>query len=148
MGAFNEGKLGKPCALSDREYILEKKKYEINSNNYINAGLLVVSRPQKYLFHLDNIKKHNCLLESPFVEQTYINYMIQLHDTPMTLLPESFNRMRVSYDEEKHMDIDPEYVLHSGNHIYHITSWHGSQGRRLMHVRDIIDILKESLIRS
>lgn len=141
VGAFNEGSLGKYSANSDHDYILANRNYQISTEKYINAGLMVVSRPHQFLFDYRNMDQHRELFCSFFVEQTYLNYMIQSNDVAMTCLPESFNRMRVSKCETQYPEIEPEFIWNSGNHIYHVTSWYDEPERRLGYVKRVCDIL-------
>jgi len=141
VGAFNEGTLGKDSAKSDHDYILENNHYEINTGDYINAGLLVVSRQHRFLFDHHHMDEHKDLFCSYFVEQTYLNYVIQSNGVAMRFLPEAFNRMRISKCETQYADIDPEFIMQSGNYIYHVTSWYEQPERRLRYVRNVCEIL-------
>ena len=147
IAGFNEGKQEfRTSMVYDKKFIKKKINYEIDINKYINAGVLIFTKEYDYICDNENIDKYNLLFQSRWPEQAYLNYMIQKTNANLICLDEKFNKMRVTkHNKEpfhkKTIKIETDYVLNSGNLMWHLTSYYGEA--RLNYIKQIYKILKK-----
>lgn len=95
MGAHNEGILDWVMACEYSNKFLKGQEHQFTKQNYINTGVMVVSKEHASVFSEENIIKYGNanFFANAYVDQTYINYLVLALKTPMFMLPTIFNRM-------------------------------------------------------
>lgn len=112
LGMFNEAPF-----TDGRAYALTKasEDYKISLRNwngkYFNTGVMVISRPHKYLF-VKPEKEISC-----FYEQSYLNLIFAKENVPVYELPYNFNRM-TCMDKFTGEDRHASYIIHYAGYHY------------------------------
>ena len=113
-------------AIYKREFIFIKKTKNIEINEYVNTGVMLVHRDNRIYFSekyiLDNIK----LFESKYPNQAYINYLFQ---NKFSLLEKKYNFSGLldKNTELRSRDLVDIYELDNlikNNYIFHITGYY------------------------
>ena len=122
-----------------------KKNKNVNIINYLNNGVMVISNNNKDIFSESNIIKHLDLFYSNYVDQTYINYMI--NNTMIYDLTEKYNNMcLIDYNNNVNRylnELPSVYICNiiKENYIFQITGYYAN---RLNILRQISKLLEEN----
>jgi lipopolysaccharide biosynthesis glycosyltransferase len=137
LGANNEGVLEWPTAATKTIDLFNRSnlpKNILTKHDYINTGILVISKHHSELFSKNNIlslgKKK--FFANAWPEQTYMNYVLSAFTIPVFYLPHHFNRMSV------HKERLEERVNYSNYTIDHL--------REQVHTYKDFDFLTKEMI--
>jgi uncharacterized protein (UPF0276 family) len=146
IAAFNEGKnIDLKSWKFDYEFIKKNMNFDINTNKYINSGVVVYNSSIRDYFSIENIIKHSKLLESIYPHQAFLNYIIQKNNLSLYLLDESFNSMFINsgytFDEKylSHLNINVTNIISDEKQIIHITGFYINRFDILSQIIKIFD---------
>lgn len=129
--AYNEGSnITLNSWKNNKTVIKTTLEYEIDTNKYINSGVVLYSNKINKYLNIENIVKYKSLFNNPYPHQCFLNFIIQYYNIKLKLLSSSFNciMMNCSYNENgKNItpnNIGDNFILSSENFIYHITSFY------------------------
>jgi hypothetical protein len=127
----------------DKNFIFKIKNFKILGDKYINTGVICVPKKFSYLFNEENIVKNKELFLSSFVDQCYINYIIQYNNININLLPIEYNNIfltsRDLNDNINFKDINYEYILKK--FIMHGTGYY-KEDFRINYIKNICNLFK------
>ena len=132
---------------NNEEYIKKITGFSINTNSYINSGVVLYSKDVNKILNIDKIIKHKELFNNPYPHQCFLNFIIQYYNIKVKLIPSSYNCMfmNCSYKDGRNIkpeSIGSEFILSDKNSIFHIT---GFYKHRLNIVKYISEILSEEI---
>lgn len=146
--AYNEGENKKLNSWKNNEaYIKKLTGFSINTNNYINSGVVLYSKDINKILNIDKIIKHKELFNNPYTDQCFLNYIIQYYNIKVKFIPSSYNCMFMNCSYKDGRNIKPEsigneFILSNKNSIFHIT---GFYKHRLNIVKYISEILSDDI---
>ena len=144
VGGFNEGSNRDLKSWKhDFNFIKMNKNFKIDTRKYLNSGIVLYTKPIRYLLTLDNIKSHKKLFESPYPHQCYLNYILQSNNIPIVCFHNKYNDMFLHYDYLKNKNnpetyIDQKYIKEHTTSIFHITGWWKNRYDVLKNIDDVI----------
>ena len=147
--AYNEGEYKELNSWKNNEAHIKKLTgFSINTNNYINSGVVLYAKDINKILNIDKIIKHKELFNNQYPHQCFLNYIIQYYNIKLKLISKSYNCMfmNCSYKDGRNIkskeSIGNEFILSNKNFIFHIT---GFYKHRLNIVKYISEILSEHI---
>lgn len=128
--AYNEGENKEINSWKNNEiYIRNSTGFSINTNSYINSGVVLYSKEINTILNLDKIIKHKELFNNPYPHQCFINYIIQYYNIKLKLISSSYNCMfmNCTYNIGRNItpkEIGAEFIKSDKNTIFHITGFY------------------------
>jgi hypothetical protein len=128
--AFNEGSITDFISWKiDKHFIKQKTGYNIKEYNYINSGVVLYTQAIRDFLSNNYIDKHKILFESDYVDQGYLNFIIQFYTIPITYLDSIYNKILIQcqYSSGKCIlpeDINANKIKESNDTIFHITGYY------------------------
>jgi len=129
--AYNEGQQPEliASAISKRD-IYEKTRFKIDTNKYINCGIMLLSSRITNILNIYNVLKYIGLFKSKYPNQSFINFILQYFKVKVKYVPSAYNCMFMNntYNNAGYRimgkDIGTEFVLCDSNKIFHITGFY------------------------
>ena len=143
--AYNEGENKDMNSWKhDEAFIRNTTGFTIDTNKYINSGMVVYSNKIKEILNIQNTIKYKKLLNAPYPHQAFLNFIIQYFKVKLKIIPSAYNCMflNCSYNEDGRKitpdNIGEDFILSDNNSIFHITGFYKN---RLDIVKYISNIL-------
>lgn len=128
--AYNEGENRELNSWKDNQsYIKNVTDFSIDTNSYINSGVVLYTRDINKFLNIDTIIKHMSLFNNPYVDQCFLNFIIQYYEIKLKLIDSSYNQifMNCSYSSGRNTTpemIGDKFILSNRNSIFHITGFY------------------------
>ena len=128
--AYNEGDNKELNSWRDNElYIKNVTDFSIDTNNYINSGVVLYTKDINKYLNNETLIKHKSLFNNPYPHQCFLNFVIQYYKIKLKLIDSSYNQifMNCSYSSGRNTTpemIGDEFVFSDTNSIFHITGFY------------------------
>jgi hypothetical protein len=145
MLGFNEGRIDDMNSWKlDTTLIKNKMGYFIDRKKYINGGVIVYTQSIRQYFSDIFLEKYKVLFESKYVDQAYINFIIQYYNIPISFIDEKYNKILIQCDyrsgkNKLASDIDIDDIKNSSDKIYHITGFYRDRYNIIKRLSDAIN---------
>lgn len=143
--AYNEGDNKELNSWKNNETEIKRLTgFSINTNSYINAGVVLYSKDINKILNINKIIKHKELFNNSYTDQCFLNFIIQYYNIKLKLISSSYNCMfmNCSYNNNgsniKPESIGNQFILSNKNSIFHITGFY-------KHRLDIVKYISMSL---
>ncbi len=147
MKAFNEGSMPELNSWKlDMIFIRQKTGFVIDTQKYINAGVVLYTQKSREYLGDYYIDKHAELFGSKYVDQGYLNFVIQQYDIPIAFFDSRCNRMMIQCEyvsgrEKEAHTIDPQHIIDSDDEIYHVTGFYADRHNIVKKLCRIVSLL-------
>lgn len=127
ISGFNEGIYTNLNSVNfDKNFIFEHKNFTIDCDKYLNTGVLCVPKNLSYLFNIENIIKNKDLFLSSYVDQCYLNYVLQYNNINIKTLSVKFNNIFLnnfeSFKRDEIETLNEDYIKEQ--YIMHISGYY------------------------
>lgn len=142
--AYNEGENKELNSWkNNEEYIKKTTGFSINTNSYINSGVVLYSKDINKILNIDKIIKHKELFNNSYPHQCFLNFIIQYYDIKLKFIPSSYNCMFMNCSYVNGSNIKPEnigneFILSNENSIFHITGFYKDRLNIVKYIEEIL----------
>ena len=92
--AYNEGDNKELNSWKNNETEIKRLTgFSINTNNYINTGVVLYSKDINKILNINKIIKHKRLFDNDYPHQCFLNFIIQYYNIKLKLISSSYNCM-------------------------------------------------------
>ena len=128
---------------NNEEYIKKKTGFSINTNSYINSGVVLYSKDINKILNIDKIIKHKELFNNSYPHQCFLNFIIQYYNIKVKFIPSSYNCMFMNCSYKNGRNIKPEsigneFILSNKNSIFHITGFYKDRLNIVKYIEEIL----------
>lgn len=139
--AYNEGSFHLfESSHIDKHIIKTLTNFDIDNNKYINTGVVLYNKGLLDILTFETLIKCHLLFTSPFVEQCFINFLLQYHNVELHFLSEKYNAILIDCDYDIYgSQKDPSQISESilnncDNYIFHVTSFYKNRLGIIKHI--------------
>lgn len=128
--AYNEGENKDLKSWKDNQaYIKKLTGFSIDTNKYINSGVVLYTRSINKILNIEMLIKHSNLFNSAYPHQCFLNFIIQYYNIKLKLIDSSYNQifMNCSYTNGRNISPDmigDDFIVSRKNSIFHITGFY------------------------
>ena len=128
--AYNEGENRELNSWRDNQsYIKNVTGFSIDTSSYINSGVVLYTRGINKFLNIETLIKHKSLFNNLYVDQCFLNFIIQYYKIKLKLIDSSYSQMLMNCSYSSGRSTTPEmigdeFILSNKNSIFHITGFY------------------------